>query len=409
MSAVTFPSLSPVALLCLCSAAMIPGEALAHNSQPQKQGISATVNLATSWRSQNQLSGEDIDNEVVWQIPGILMGGHATAYEKGTSLDESSLRLQYLSNEGSYATVKIGSHGDTDLSVEEAYLGQQWSEYSLHAEAGQMTAFFSPHNHIHPSTGLFSLTPLGYTALFGGHVEDTGLRMAAGNSDEGFSGGVETYKGSSFPAGGTGGLSAAFLRHAHQGFNLDWQVQGWILTASAENRQDDRSSSSGHSHSSSTSTAFSGYFDGDTDAAGLFVDLGWTLGYEKRIGLKAEYMSSEVNGKVRDADDTQEIGLDGKYQSVLLEPGIGIGKHQLAVRYERLKVTNSLTGSAVATLGEEAGLINNGHNPERLTFSWNYQHTKNLGLRLEWMKDKATEDRQPEVLTAGFVWKSDLL
>jgi len=396
------------AVSSLFLAALMPSQVLAHNSIPDKQGVSASLSLAVSWRSQNQLSDDDIDDKVVWQVPGMMMGGHASAYEQYSTLDESSLRLQYLSAEGSYAFVKLGSHSGADPEIEEAFVGQQWQQ-DVHAEAGRMTAFFSPNNHLHPSTGLFSLSPLGFTAMFGGHIEDTGMRITAGNQAEGFSGGVENYRGSSFPAAGTGGLTALFLRHAHQGFSLDWQLQGWALSASAENRQDDRSSISGHSHSSSASSAFAGYFDGDTDAAGLFVDIGWTLDYQQRIGMRAEYMVSQVDGTVRDANDTQQIDLDGEYRGLLLEPEIRLGDHAMALRYERISISNTLTGSAVATLGGDAGLINNGHNPQRLTFAWNWQYNRNLGLRLEWMKDQALEDRQPEVFTTGVVWKTDLL
>ncbi|WP_221797079.1 hypothetical protein [Oceanobacter mangrovi] len=394
--------------ICLITTA---SQTLAHESQPDKSGLSSSLALAASSRSQNQLSDDDIASKTVWQIPGVLMGGHASAYEQGTSLDEMSLRIMYLADGGSYGAIKLGSHDGSELSLENAYIGQQWQwhDIPLHAEAGEMFAFFSPHNHVHPSTEDFSLAPLGFTALFGGHVQDSGLRIAAGDADKGLSAGLESYKGSAFPSASSGGLHAVYLRHAHQGFNLDWQLQGWALMAHADNRQDDRSASSGHSHSTSTTTAFDGYFDGDTQAIGLFAATGWTFGYHRRLSLTAEYLQMQVDGDVRDADGTQSIEMDSDYRSILLEPRLVFGKHSLSLRYETLSLTNRLTGSAVASLGEEAGLINNGHNPQRLSSAWNWQYNDKLRLRLEWMKDKANPDRQPNLLTAGVVWQTTLM
>ena len=115
---------------------------------------------------------------------------------------------------------------------------------------------------------------------------DDGVRLSLGNSDAGFSAGLEAYKGSAFPAAGSGGMHTAFVRLAGQGAATDWQLQGWYLSAQADNRQDDRSAS-GHSHSASVSTAFSGRFNGDTDAAGLYLDTGWRWAAEQRLGLRA--------------------------------------------------------------------------------------------------------------------------
>ena len=152
-------------------------------------------------------------------------------------------------------------------------------------------------------------------------------------------------------------MHTAFVRLAGQWAATDWQLQGWYLSAQADNRQDDRSAS-GHSHSASTSTAFSGRFSGDTEAAGVYLETGWRWAAEQRLGLRAEWLTVTVDGRVENDTATQEIGLAGDYQALLLEPSLRWQAHTLALRYERLSIQNSLTGAAVGTLGAEAGLIN---------------------------------------------------
>lgn len=397
--------------LCSCLSLALPLLALpvaAHN-ETLAPGLSARLHLATSWRSDDQQTEEERAAQEVWQIPGVLMGGHAAPYERETTLDEASLWLTYRTPEQSYVVVKAGSHGGSELALEYAYAGQQLHAGSvpLQVEAGRMMAFFSPLNHQHPSTELFSLNSLAYSALLGGHVQDDGVRLSLGNSDAGFSAGLEAYKGSAFPAAGSGGMHTAFVRLAGQGAATDWQLQGWYLSAQADNRQDDRSAS-GHSHSASVSTAFSGRFNGDTDAAGLYLDTGWRWAAEQRLGLRAEWLTVTVDGRVENDTATQEIGLAGDYQALLLEPSLRWQAHTLALRYERLSIQNSLTGAAVGTLGAEAGLINQGHNPQRLSVAWNWQYQPALLLRLEWLQDKAMPDHQPQVLMLGGVWKHSL-
>lgn len=379
---------------------------LAH-AQPTTLGLSADLSLAASWRSDNQQSNQAIADEEVWQIPGVLMGGHASSYEKQTSLDEFSLAMHYLTDKNSYASLKIGSHGGTEISLENALFGQAFnvSNQPARIEAGLMTAFFSPSNHEHPSTTLFSLPSLGYTALLGGHVQDTGVRAAFGQEARGFSLGIEANKGSSYPASNSGGLYSAYLRHAYQGFYLDWQLQGWYLNATAKNRKDDRSAG-GHSHSVSTNTTgFTGSFDGETQAAGLFSELQWNLGYRKALKLRSEYLQVNAEGLVEDESGNRQLNLDGEYQSLSLEPSLLLGLHTFGLRYERLSLKNTLTGAAASQLGAEANLINDGHEPQRFSAAWKWQYTPNLALRLEWVNDQTLADHQPKIVTLGATWK----
>lgn len=384
--------------------------ALAHGAMLE-DGLSARAAAAISWRSVNQQSADAIANQEVWQIPGVLMGGHTSTYESGTSLDELSLILGYRRADATDLLIKAGSHGGTDLALENVMVGKDlfWQEQPLRLEAGLMTAFFSPNNHYHPSEGNISLTPLGFAALLGSHVQDTGVRMALGDSHDGISAGLESYKGSAYPASGNQGLHAGFVGWSWNADDLQLRLQGWYLTASASNRLDDRSASSSHSHSSTSSTAFTGTFDGDTHGRGIYWDLDWGRAGAWGWGLGGEYMQVDVDGTVSNSTLTQQIGLDGEYRSLLLEPRLQWQLHIWALRYERLSLSNDLTGTAVDSLGDEAGLINQGHNPTRLALVWGWRYSPALKLRLEWLQDQSLPERQPSVIGFGLVWRNSLL
>lgn len=386
----------------------LPVVARAH-SLPSHEGWSGQLHLATTWRSHHQLSAQEQRDGVLWQVPGLLMGGHASPYEQDVSLDEASLQLNYLHPQGYYAVVKIGHHAGHDLELENAWLGYQWQVgwTPLMFEVGQMTAFFSPTNHHHPSTHWWSLPSLSYSLFLGGHIQDRGVRALWGQEERGWSLGLEAYTGQAYPATRGQGLEAVFLSYAHQGYLLDWQVRLWSLQAKADAREDDRHTA-GHQHgSSATSLDFDGYWYGDTQVNGLYAQLAWHLGHQQQLSLGVEWMQVDVDGRVTNRQGSQQMHLQGDYQGVRLEPALHLGRHTWALAYEQIAFKNNLLGQAAPYLGSQAGLINTGHNPERWTGVWFWQWRPELALRMEWMYDRVNQGREQQVLMLGVIWQSD--
>ncbi len=61
----------------------------------------------------------------------------------------------------------------------------------------------------------------------------------------------------------------------------------------------------------------------------------------------------------------------------------------MGYRYDQLKANN--TGSDVDVLAE-AGLVTNGHTPERSTIMLDYSHSEYSRIRFQYSKDNSYED-----------------
>lgn len=382
--------------------------ALGHSHDyPARAGIELALDLAVSLRSSDQLPerASDPASTAPWQIPGLLMGGHASPYQRGAHLDELSLWLGWRGRHDSYGIIKLASHGGdghgSQAELENAYLGQIFgvSAQPWRIEAGRMTAAFSPVNHDHPANAQFSLAPLAYDAWLGRHVVDDGLRLLLGDSEQGWSMGLEAYRGDSFPAGHGDGLYDAFVRHARRDFHWDWTVQIWGMRANAKARGDGRLHA-GHDHGLTGTLPV--HFTGNTELAGLYGELGWTWGHQRRVALRAEWIDVEQAGEL--SDGSRLLDLEGSHHGMHIMPQLQWGNHRLALRYERLYLDNLLRGPAAEMLGNDAGLINNGHDPRRLALGWHWQYSPSLAWRVEWLRDDSMPERR-QLTTLGLVWR----
>lgn len=361
------------------------------------ESLSAYAGISTTYRSDTALPDEG-----VWQVPGVLMGGDAHGAGQRFGLDDASVHLRWLSREGVRVLFDAGSHHGDSLAIEQAAIGYRFpGRWQPEVTMGRLKAAFSEENQSHSFSRPFSETNPVYSAFYGGHFVDEGLRLEAFPGD-GVTLGIETWKGGAFPAtsGEKGGAHDIYVRWRGGNQNLSLGAGAWAMVASARDRADERNDS-GHSHGGVDTETQDLRFDGDQDSAGLTLQL--TRHFTDGIdwSLAGEMMAVEVDGVVRDT--TRAAGLSGDYYAFWARTGLEWQRHSLSVQYARITPDNHLAGPASEALAMKAGLMAKDNDPDWLGVSYQYRLVDNLGLRLEWTQNQLA-DENSDYLGLGLYW-----
>ena len=374
-----------------------------HGSQTSSDKVSMTAGISTTFRN-NSLS-----EDTLWQIPGILMGGDSHPTEEGISLDEASVELEWKSPESVFAGFELSQHGDHNIEFEQAFAGldilmSEQVQSSLNV--GRIKARFSPENGTHASARLFSENNVIYDAFYGGAYVDEGARFEIHSNDIIF--GTEFWKGRQFPstAGSDGGAQDVYVYWNPS--IRDWKITfgAWFFRAKADSRKDDRADDS-HQHSNSaTSIADLTQFKGRHLISGVHGSFIWEPDSNWKFRSSFEIQKVNVDGELSDA--TRLAKLEGRYTGIWIQPELHFQRHELALRYARLKLDIHVVGPASQLLIEDSGLKDIGRDPDCLGISYGYQLFSNLRLRLEWTRNRTTSNTE-HYAGIGLRWRSDIL
>jgi len=367
------------------------------------EGFTLDAGVAATFRSNIE------EATSLWQIPGRLMGGEAEPPESGFALDDANIGAGFKHASGVIAGGELATHHGGEAEIEQAYAGYRagWGiaeDRNWQIAAGRLKPAFSPELSRHASQREFSENRLLDDAFYGGHYQDDGLQslLVAGS----WTAGIELWSGDSYPAtsGSGGGAQDLFTYWSGELGGGQWRLGGWAFQARADDRQDDRLET-GHSHGGTlVANDDPVRFDGRERHLGLHADTTFpVVGSGMAWHLAAEFILASVTGDLRDT--TRTATLDGDYQGYWVQPAVSWdgGRHHLALRYERLRLDNHLSGPGAAILAESSGLQNAGDDPERLGLSYRFHPIRysaesgdwhRLGVRLEWTHrdDGITED-----------------
>ena len=359
--------------------------------------LSAYAGISTTYRSDTALPDEG-----VWQIPGVLMGGGAHGVDQRFALDDASVHLRWFSREGVRVLFDAGSHHGEAVAIEQAAIGYRFTgSWQPEVTMGRLKAAFSEENQSHSFSRSFSETNPVYSAFYGGHFVDEGLRLEA-SPGYGVTLGVETWTGTAFPAtpGEQGGAHDIYIRWQGGNQNLSLGAGVWGMMANARDRADDRNNSD-HSHGGVDTETQDLRFDGDQDSAGLTLQLTRHFAGGFDWNLSGEMVAVEVAGVVRDT--TRAADLTGDYHGFWIRTGLEWQRQSLSLQYARIIPDNHLTGPAAAALATKAGLMAKANEPDWLGVSYRYRLADNLGLRLEWTQNQLGAENS-DYLGLGFYW-----
>lgn len=377
------------------------GEIHTRAAEPAVAGLSVDAGISTTYRT-----GTVVPEAGVWQIPGILMGADAYGADEAFNLDGANIHLKWHGVQRAHASIDIGSHHDGEVELEEALAGYRLADRGrVVLEAGRMKARFSPENRSHAYARPFSENNLVYDAFYGAHYLDDGARVRM-TPLAGLELGLEAWRGGHYPAtDGTGGMAQDAYAHWYGGAG-PWTlgVGAWVMLADASERPDDRLVG-GHSHTISADQNTDLTFSGNQDSAGARLSLLWQGPATWSLGLTGEVITVDAEGELRDT--LRQARLDGDYLGWWLQPELRWQQHALAVRYAQLVLDNHLSGAGGPVLAEDAGLLQNGTDPDWLGVSYRYQLQDGFGVRAEWTRNRSTGEAE-DYLGFGVYWAHQL-
>jgi hypothetical protein len=319
-----------------------------------------------------------------YALPGFPLDGEAGLAPEGLGLDESELSLSANIDDRFFGalTMALEQGGETAVSVEEGYVEALGLPAGLGLKFGRFFSEVGYLNTAHAHAWDFADAPLAYRTFLGGQYGDDGVQLRwLAPTTLFLEVGGEVNRGASYPAAGHDVVGAYDL-FVHLGGDLGVS-HSWRVGLAHQ-----RADAAGREAGQDTASILPSTFDGDTDLTVADLVWKWAPGGNTTVHsliVQAEAMRRAEDGTVAVDDGTRVSDYDGTqyggYLQVVYQflPGWRAG-----LRYDRLWADND--GSDAAVLAD-AGLSDQGHDPERFTVMADYSHSESSRIRIQCARD----------------------
>lgn len=317
---------------------------------------------------------------------GINIAGFAPPEEarlpnQGFSLGESEVTLAANADQMFYGALTVAlddDAGDTQTSIEEAYIETLALPYGAKIKAGRMFPVLGYLNEIHAHADAFVDRPLPYRAYFGGdNYRDDGIQLTVLLPTDFYAEiGAGAYRGIGYPAGGSAndgnGSQSLFARVGGDiGDSQSWVAGLSFLHAEARDRESEGL-----------------VFNGTTPVYTADFKYTWAPGgnmANEAFVLQGEYFWSRADGTYNGVP--YDEGSSGWYSQ-------GVYKFarqwKTGLRYARMTpgdVPLALVGTA---------LDGGGHDPHTLSWLLEYDFSEFSNLRLQFTQDDSSANQAEE-------------
>jgi len=338
-----------------------------------------------------------------YELPGFALGGEAGLGEEGFSLGHTELSVSANVDDrvrGKF-TLAIHEHdGETETEVEEAYFESLGLGQGFTVRGGRFMSGVGYLNQQHEHAWDFADAPLVYSGLWGNKYIDDGVRLSWVAPTELFLElGAEALAGGKFPAGGeTSSGVGAQVYFANLGGDIgdshSWQVGVSHFKADVEERE-----SGGHDHGGGAETPS---FTGDTKVNGIGAIYKWAPhgNYKDRFfKLQGEYFQRDEDGGVtllNSGPPEEFTTYDGKQKGFYVQAVYQFQpRWRVGLRYDKLNSHNRGSDGGVL---EEAGLDDEGINPERHSAMLEWSPSEFSRFRLQFNRDESYENTDQQVV-----------
>ncbi|MBE9568098.1 MAG: hypothetical protein IMF14_05330 [Proteobacteria bacterium] len=323
-----------------------------------------------------------------YYLPGFALGEEAGLATEGFSLDESEMTLgasvdQLFYGQATFALADTA--GETSIETEEAYFETLALPQGLKLKAGRFYSAIGYINEKHKHVWEFGDAPLVYRGMFGDQLKQDGAQLSwLLPTDTYFLVGGEAGNGVHYPSAGShagiGDWSAYIKTGGDIGLSHSWQLglSHW--------QADDVQGRESQGFDSPS-------FDGDSRIDGVDLVYKWAPqgnARQQNLKIQAEYFQRKEAGLVTLNDTAQNSEYDGDqdgwYAQVVYQ---FIPQWRAGLRYDRMSSNN--TGSNNAVL-EQAGLLENGHTPQRSSLMLTWRPSEFSRIRAQFNRDDSTPD-----------------
>jgi hypothetical protein len=336
-----------------------------------------------------------------YNIPGFMLGGEAGLSPEGFSLGHSELIFSSDIDDKFYGrlTVAFAEHDDEiEVELEEAFFETLALGGGFTIRGGRFYSGIGYLNQQHPHAWDFKDAPLVYSALFGDQYFDDGVRASVIlPTDLLIEVGAEALSGKKYPTGGEHQGVGSWTAFANIGGDIgvshSWQAGLSYLSADGIEREH-----GGHAHGGEE--AEFPLFTGDSRIAGANLIYKWAPDgnyRERNVKLQFEYFNRDESGEVTlvNAATPENSTLESKQDGWYLQAVWQFARNwATGVRYDRLDSDNS--GSDPNVL-DEAGLVSNGHQPERASIMAEWVPSEFSRIRLQYNRDDSYQVSDDQV------------
>jgi hypothetical protein len=374
----------------------------ASTSAPARQN---NFNPAISLILDGRFASFDNDPED-YELPGFALGGEAGLVDKGFSIGHSELVMSANIDDNFYGqlTLAFDDHdGETETELEEAFIQTTSLGNGLTLKAGRLFSEVGYLNQHHGHTWDFADAPLIYRGLFGNQLIDDGLQVTwIAPTDTFLQLGAELFSGSRFPASGSTNGIGAWTAFADIGGDIGI-AHSWQLGLShwrADNIKDRETGGHGHGdHDDGESETPA--FSGESKISALDLVYKWAPNGNPRqqsFKFQFEYFDRQEDGQIimHGSGTPEEMtSYDGEQTGWYAQATYKFKpRWQAGLRYDWLDSDNR--GSDPDVLAE-AGLDDEGHNPERYSLMLEWLPSEFSRVRLQYNHDKSYEDSANQI------------
>jgi hypothetical protein len=336
-----------------------------------------------------------------YNIPGFALGGEAELAPEGFSLGHSEIVFSNNIDDKFYGqfTLAFAEHdNELEVELEEAFFETLALGSGFTIRGGRFYSALGYLNQIHEHAWDFKDAPLVYRALFGNQYFDDGLRVSVIMPTALFLElGAEALSGRKFPAGGEQDGVGSWVAYANIGGDIgvshSWQAGMSYWTADKIERE-----YGGHAHDGVAEAPF---FEGDSKTVGLNAIYKWAPDgnyRDRNVKLQFEYFDREDEGNLtllNSGPPEETSTLDGKQDGWYAQATWKIARSwRTGIRYDRLDSDNRGSDSGVL---DEAGLLSNGHTPERASVMAEWIPSEYSRIRLQYNRDDSYQVSDDQV------------
>ncbi|PCJ36199.1 MAG: hypothetical protein COA75_08160 [Cellvibrionales bacterium] len=373
------------------------------NSARTPSSAKNSFNPAISLVLDGRFASFDNDPED-YELPGFSLGNEAGLREKGLSIGHSELTMSANIDDKFFGkmTLAFDEHdGETETELEEAFIQTLGLGNGFTLKAGRFFSEIGYLNQQHGHAWDFADAPLIYRGLFGDQLVDDGVQMTwLAPTDTFLQLGAELLGGSRFPAGGTTSGVGAWTAFADIGGDIGIE-HSWQLGLShwrSDNIKDRKSG--GHSHGGGQAETPS--FSGDSKISALDLVYKWAPNgnpNHRNFKFQFEYFDRQEDGSVamlNSGPPLEMTSYDGDQKGWYAQATYKFKPQwQMGFRYDWLDSNNR--GSDTDVLAE-AGLDNEGLNPQRYSATLEWLPSEFSRLRLQYNRDESYEETDHQLL-----------
>jgi len=335
-----------------------------------------------------------------YRIHGFALAGEAELAPEGFSLGHSEIVFSSNIDDKFYGqfTLAIAEHdNELEVELEEAFFETLSLGGGFTIRGGRFYSALGYLNQQHEHAWDFKDAPLVYRALFGNQYLDDGLRVSVIMPTDLFLElGAEAFSGRRYPAGGEHQGVGSWTAYASIGGDLgvshSWQAGTSYWSADSIERE-----YGAHGHDGAVEIPV---FKGDSRIIGLNAVYKWAPDgnyREQNVKLQFEIFQRDDDGSLvlLNSSPLESSSLasrqDGWYAQAIWKFA---RQWRSGIRYDRLDSDNS--GSNIGVL-DEAGLLGNGHTPQRASVMAEWIPSEYSRIRLQYNRDDSYQVSDDQV------------